>query len=522
VYEHFFNLKTKPFELLPNPDFLFMSKAHRRVLNYLEYAITEKYGFVLFTGEVGSGKTTLMRCVLRGMDNAHVVSRIFNTNVTSEELISLVNEDFGLDVKGKNKVRLFRELNDFLIEQYAEGKQSILIIDEAHNLTPELLEETRMLSNLETDNAKLLHIMLIGQPELRETLALPELRQLRQRINISCHLNPLPQDEIHAYILHRLEVAGNRDAIQFSNGVIGDIFRFSRGIPRLVNIICDFLLLAAHIEGTRQITGDMASDIIKELQLEMPMQDEVRRDSSSNTSSSERMEKHLKCIIDEMRKMNKETHHEAPGKGNEGSSAELNAVVERKIQQRSEETKKKISTLEERTSDVFQNLERRVRWLESEGVKRGAGKNGGNSRTAKVEEPETGHGDLIARMEERLKEIEAAVRGSEESGAELKWNQDLEERLRQMVEGLIRQMMPVDAPGGKAMDTRVGHDQDLEKQEIQDKITLLESNLATVVENSAKNFHMLRKRFNEILLELRPKKDVRLSSQRSMKVDARK
>jgi putative secretion ATPase (PEP-CTERM system associated) len=520
MYEHFFNLKTKPFELLPNPDFLFMSKAHKKVLNYLEYAIAERYGFVLFTGEVGSGKTTLTRNLLRGMDGRHVVSKIFNTNVTSEELISLVNEDFGLDIRGKNKIRLFRDLNDFLIEQYANGKQAILIIDEAHNLTSELLEETRMLSNLETDNAKLLHIMLIGQPELRETLALPGLRQLRQRINISCHLNPLSREEIYEYILHRLEVAGNREAIDFSNGVIEVIFRFSHGIPRLINVICDFLLLAAHIDGTRRITSDMACDIVRDLQLEMPIQHGIAQQSPSNGSSRERLEQHLKCIVDEVKKMNMETHHETPGEGNEKTSSELNAVIE-DVQQGSEETKKKVFMLEERTNDVFQNLERRVRWLESEDAEKGLKKNGEGSLTVKLEEMEARHADFVGRVEERLKDIEAAVHDPEETSSELQ-RKNLEERIPRMVKSLILEMMPADASGGKAIDARTERDQSPEKEEILDKITLLESNLATVVENSAKNFQMLRRRFNEILLELRPKKDVRLISQRSTKADARK
>ncbi|VAX34744.1 FIG022606: AAA ATPase, partial [hydrothermal vent metagenome] len=210
MYEAFYNLKVKPFELVPSPDFLFLSRSHRKALTYLKYGITEKVGFMLLTGEVGSGKTTLIRNLVKGLDSNIVLSKIFNTKVSSEQLISLINEDFGLDVNGKDKISLLRELNDFLIEQYAKKHNPILVIDEAQNLTPELLEEVRMLSNLETDDAKLLQIVLVGQPELKKVLARPELRQLRQRISISCHIYPITRAETEEYIFHRLEVAGNR------------------------------------------------------------------------------------------------------------------------------------------------------------------------------------------------------------------------------------------------------------------------------------------------------------------------
>lgn len=268
MYTEFFNLKTKPFELVPNPDFLFMSRSHRRAITYLEYGIREKSGFILLTGEVGSGKTTLIRNLIKGLNGKKRLSKIFNTKVSSEQLIAMINEDFGLEVQGKDKVTLLRDLNDFLIEQYSKGSHSILVIDEAQGLSPELLEEVRMLSNLETDKSKLLQIILIGQPELRKTLAVPELRQLRQRISISCHLFPLTISETEEYIFHRLEIAGNREAASFGDGVMEVIHNFSRGIPRLVNIICDFLLLSAHVEGTRELTSELAQEIVGELELD--------------------------------------------------------------------------------------------------------------------------------------------------------------------------------------------------------------------------------------------------------------
>ena len=268
MYEGYFNFTIKPFELVPNPDFLYVSKAHKRAMTYLDYGIKEKAGFILLTGEVGSGKTTLIRDLLKKLDGKAAVSKLFNTKVTSEQLIAMINDDFGLQTGSRDKVRMLKDLYDFLIDRYAQGFHSILIIDEGQNLGPELLEEVRMLSNLETNNAKLLQIILAGQPELRRVLSLPELQQFRQRINISCHIYPLTRTEAEEYIFHRLEVAGNREAVNFHEGTLDVVYQYSRGIPRLLNIICDFLLLSAFVEETRDLTAEMVRDIVGELELE--------------------------------------------------------------------------------------------------------------------------------------------------------------------------------------------------------------------------------------------------------------
>jgi len=268
MYESFFNLCIKPFDLLPDPRFIYLSRSHKKALTFLDYGIRERSGFILLTGEVGSGKTTLIRDMLdRHYDNI-VLSKIFNTRVTSEQLLAMINDDFGLVVQGKDKVTLIRDLNVFLIDQYACGNQPILIIDEAQNLSPELLEEVRMLSNLEASNSKLLQIILVGQPELRTILAAPELRQLRQRISINCHLQALSRTEIEQYIARRLEVAGNSSAVHFSPESFDAIFRYSRGIPRLINIICDFLMLSAFAEATTSISIEMVHDVIGDLDFE--------------------------------------------------------------------------------------------------------------------------------------------------------------------------------------------------------------------------------------------------------------
>jgi type II secretory pathway predicted ATPase ExeA len=176
---------------------------------------------------------------------------VFNTRVDGVQLLAMINEDFGLSPEGRDKPSLLRDLNDFLIEQHALSLRPIIIIDEAQNLTPDALEEIRLLSNLETDSLKLVQIILVGQPELRDLIGAPALRQLRQRISVNCHLIPLTRQETEAYVYHRLEVAGNRQAAVFETGVFDIIYQFSTGIPRRINLFCDFVLLAAFIDGSR-------------------------------------------------------------------------------------------------------------------------------------------------------------------------------------------------------------------------------------------------------------------------------
>jgi putative secretion ATPase (PEP-CTERM system associated) len=265
MYRSYYSLTLKPFELLPDPRFIYFSTSYKKALTYLDYGIRERSGFILLTGEVGSGKTTLIRDLLSKHYEHVVLSKIFNTCVTSEQLLAMINDDFGLQTQGKDKITLIRDLNAFLVDQYSHGNQPILIIDEAQNLDAPLLEEVRMLSNLETADSKLLQIILVGQPEMRKTLAAPGLRQLRQRININCHLKALSREEVEEYILHRLEVAGNASAVVFSYDSLDIIFRYSRGIPRLINIICDFLMLSAFADGTKAISIDMVREVVGDL-----------------------------------------------------------------------------------------------------------------------------------------------------------------------------------------------------------------------------------------------------------------
>lgn len=270
MYEKFFDFKIKPFELVPNPSMLYPSRAHQKVLNYLDYGFKEGAGFILLTGEVGSGKTTLIRNLIKDLDRNVVRAMIFNTMVRPKQLLAMINEEFGLDPAGKDKVSLLRELNDFLVDKYANRCRAMLIIDEAQNLSVEALEEIRLLSNLELDAAKLMQIILVGQPELKELLEQSSLRQLRQRISINCHLRALERDETEAYVYHRMEMAGNREAVNFAEGVFDVLHEQSGGIPRIINVFCDFILLSAFVEGTHDVSLDLVRDVLEDLTFDEP------------------------------------------------------------------------------------------------------------------------------------------------------------------------------------------------------------------------------------------------------------
>lgn len=265
MYNSFFGFTHKPFQLTPDPEFLFLSRVHKRALTYLNYGIADNSGFILITGEIGTGKTTLIRSMLKKIPQKIKIARINNTKVGSSQLISMINEEFGIDTSGDDKTRMLSKLTDFLIDQYAKGGRSMIIIDEAQNLSPTLLEEIRLLSNLETDKSKLLQIILIGQPELKDILLRPDLEQLRQRIAVSAHISPLSREETEAYIRHRLKVAGNENAVAFSDAVMDEIYAFTGGTPRVINVACDFILVAAYAEGLKTIDADLVKEITKEL-----------------------------------------------------------------------------------------------------------------------------------------------------------------------------------------------------------------------------------------------------------------
>ena len=265
MYNSFFGFKERPFQLVPNPAYLFLSRCHEEALAHLTYALSQGDGFVEITGEVGTGKTTLCRAFLENLDHNTEAAYIFNPKLDSLQLLKTINDEFGLSSEADNIKDLIDTLNDFLIRRKAEGKKVILVIDEAQNLSKDVLEQLRLLSNLETSTSKLIQIVLVGQPELGDMLDSYELRQLGQRITLSYTLNPLNFRETRDYIRHRLQVASQKPGVKFTWPAIRTIYRYSGGIPRLINIACDRSLLTAFGLDRRKVTAGIASASIREL-----------------------------------------------------------------------------------------------------------------------------------------------------------------------------------------------------------------------------------------------------------------
>ncbi len=265
MYKFFFGFKENPFKLVPNPAYLFLSKSHEEALAHLTYAVAQGEGFMEITGEVGTGKTTLCRAFLENLDSYTTAAYIFNPNLNSLQLLKAINDEFGIASNADNTKDLIDTLNSFLIAQKAKGKKTILLIDEAQNLTNEVLEQLRLLSNLETTRDKLLHIILVGQPELKEKLNSYELRQLEQRISLSCRLIPLNVKEVRDYIQHRIHIASEKTDIRFDPAAYRSIYKYSLGVPRLINIVCDRALLTAFGLDQQTITKDIVETAVKEL-----------------------------------------------------------------------------------------------------------------------------------------------------------------------------------------------------------------------------------------------------------------
>jgi len=266
MYTRFYNLRENPFNVTSDPNFLFMSKRHREALAFLTYGIEQRKGFLEITGEIGTGKTTLCKALLNKLDKKVKTAFIINPDLSELQLLGSIAEDFGVELPKKaNKLLIFHLLNKFLIHQLSLRNNVVLIIDEAQNLKPALLEQIRLLSNLETEKEKLIQIALVGQPELRDKLNSPGLAQLRQRITIRYHMVPLDENEIGDYIGHRLGVAGSDGRIKFSEEAVGEIFKFSEGVPRLINVVCDRALLFGFVLETTHITLDIVKRAMEEI-----------------------------------------------------------------------------------------------------------------------------------------------------------------------------------------------------------------------------------------------------------------
>ena len=268
MYESFYGLKENPFNVTPNPEYLFLSENHKEALAQLLYGVREKKGFIVITGEVGTGKTTLIYYLLDKLNgNNHTKTAfLFNPKLTVNDFIQYILKDLGVRVQGQTKGEYLHNLHRYLLNAYRKGERVVLIVDEAHGLDPELLEEIRLLSNLETSKSKLLQIVLVGQPELDKTLSQPEFRQLRQRINLRYCLLPLSEKETKDYIEKRLRIAGAKDPV-FTERAKEEIYSMSRGIPRLINILCDNALLNGYALDKTIVDAKSVREVAKDLKL---------------------------------------------------------------------------------------------------------------------------------------------------------------------------------------------------------------------------------------------------------------
>jgi len=266
MYQHYFGLAEAPFSIAPDPRYLYLSQRHQEALAHLLYGVNGDGGFVLLTGEVGAGKTTVCRCLLQQIPASCDVAYIFNPRLTVEELLSTICVEFGIVYpSGNSSIKVFVDcINVYLLEAHAKGRHTVLIIDEAQNLAADVLEQMRLLTNLETDQRKLLQIILLGQPELALMLERPELRQLRQRIVARYHLGPLTRAEVAAYVRHRLEVSGAQRQL-FPARLMGRLYRLSGGVPRVINVLCDRALLGAYVQSKERVDAATLAQAAREV-----------------------------------------------------------------------------------------------------------------------------------------------------------------------------------------------------------------------------------------------------------------
>jgi len=269
MYRQHFGLKAKPFSLIPDPAFLHFSDKHKVAYSLLEYGLHEQSGLTVITGEVGSGKTTLIRHLLSEIDQSELaIGLINNTHASLGDLTQWVALAFGIPHEDRDKVTLFRDVQDYLINEWANGKRAVLIVDEAQNMDKETLEELRLYTNINADGEQFLQIVLVGQPELRDILRAPELAQMAQRVSVEYHIEPLGWQDTANYIRHRLATASNEESVEaashiFDSVAIAVIFYFSGGVPRLINTLCDFALVHAYAMGLQTINHSIALEVVR-------------------------------------------------------------------------------------------------------------------------------------------------------------------------------------------------------------------------------------------------------------------
>ena len=266
MYLQFYGLQENPFNVTPDPRFLYYSPHHQEAYAHMIYGIEQRKGFIEITGEVGCGKTTICRAVLSSLSDHVQTALILNPYLSETQLLRAMLNDFGLEVRGRDRLSYIEVLNEFLLRMNTEGGNVALLIDEAQDLSQKVMEQVRLLSNLETDQHKLIQIVLVGQPELHQRLASESLRQLRQRITVRYHISPLTREETAVYIDHRLRIAGSDGRIEFAADAVRLVHKHSQGTPRLINAVCDNALLAGYVAGTRSIDCECVRKAVRQLE----------------------------------------------------------------------------------------------------------------------------------------------------------------------------------------------------------------------------------------------------------------